>query len=77
MPGTAKVTGEFGIEWRRAGTLMIGAPWSSEPGGGTVTLAHRLIVPAALWPEFKELLINLGAILDDAGILDALALVEE
>jgi hypothetical protein len=71
------VVGEFGIEWRRAGTLMIGEPWTTTPDGKIINLPHRLIVPLSLWPEFFELLRELGEILNEAGVLDAMALIDE
>ena len=47
-----KMIGEFGIEWRRSGTLMIGEPWTSRPGGGTV--------PIDLWPKLRNSCKNWG-----------------
>jgi hypothetical protein len=76
------VTGEkmrsFGIEWKKTGRFMVGTLWVIEPGQAPVDLPHRLTLPLNVWGEYKTFLLNLGAALDAAGVVDgAGALADE
>jgi hypothetical protein len=57
---------------------MAGTPWVIYGDNPPQELYHKLTIPADLWPEYREFLLSLGAILADAGLIDgALALVDE
>jgi|GEM_PF-2139225 len=68
----------FGIEWKKTGRLMIGSPWIIENGRAPVDFPHKLTLPESLWSEYRSFLLSLGAVLDDAGLIDgAGALADE
>lgn len=57
---------------------MVGTPWVIYGKNPPQDLFHKLIVPLELWPEYREFLTSLGAVLDDVGLIDgAHALVDE